>query len=201
MELITWLVVAIAIGAMVSYRFLPWQKNRDTDLLLERERLEIERARIAADLSDELAANLTKIGEIGSVLGRATPATILPEDESLYGTGEKESKEPAVEKKSKPKRKGESSPKKDDQIDTETLSQAVRSVRDKEELELSKLKQRLPKSKATLSLRDVMMVVVSLAVLGTALYLIVSDRADSGSQKWAFGAVGSIIGFWLRPGR
>jgi hypothetical protein len=45
---------------------------------------------------------------------------------------------------------------------------------------------------------DVMRVVVSLLVLLSGLYVILSGAYDGGSQKWAFGAVGSIVGYWLR---
>ncbi len=54
---------------------------------------------------------------------------------------------------------------------------------------------------APVNLRDIMMVVVSLAVLGSSLFVILSGRYDDGTQKWAFGAVGSMVGFWLRPGK
>ncbi len=46
--------------------------------------------------------------------------------------------------------------------------------------------------------KNIMMVVVSLLVLGSALYVILSQAYEDATQKWAFGAVGSIIGFWLR---
>ena len=51
------------------------------------------------------------------------------------------------------------------------------------------------------SFRERILMFISIAVLGSALFIILTDRYDTGSQKWAFGAVGSIVGFWLRPGR
>jgi hypothetical protein len=39
---------------------------------------------------------------------------------------------------------------------------------------------------------------VSFAVLASALYVILSARYDTSSEKWAFGAVGTILGYWLR---
>ena len=51
----------------------------------------------------------------------------------------------------------------------------------------------------TVDHRVIMMVVVTIAVLGSSLYIILSGTHDEGTQKWAFGAVGSIIGFWLKP--
>ena len=47
----------------------------------------------------------------------------------------------------------------------------------------------------------IMACLVSLTVLVCALYVILSGKYDAGSQKWAFGTVGAIIGFWLRPGK
>ncbi|MCA9280887.1 MAG: hypothetical protein KDA30_02490 [Phycisphaerales bacterium] len=48
------------------------------------------------------------------------------------------------------------------------------------------------------TLRRWMMVVVTIIVLGVSLYVILSDGQDEGSKKWAFGAVGTIMGFWLK---
>jgi hypothetical protein len=45
---------------------------------------------------------------------------------------------------------------------------------------------------------DVMMVVVTIVVLAAALYVILSRAYDAGAQKWAFGAIGTIVGFWLK---
>ena len=45
--------------------------------------------------------------------------------------------------------------------------------------------------------RSVMQVVVTVAVLGAALGIIVAGE-DADAQKWAFGIVGTIIGFWLK---
>ena len=49
--------------------------------------------------------------------------------------------------------------------------------------------------------RNLMMFLVTVAVGASSLYVILSGKFDNGTQKWAFGAVGSMIGFWLRPGR
>ena len=45
---------------------------------------------------------------------------------------------------------------------------------------------------------DIMRVVVSLALLASGLYVILPGTYDSGSQKWASGAVGAVVGFRLR---
>ena len=52
---------------------------------------------------------------------------------------------------------------------------------------------------AKVNLRTIMMVVVSVLVLGSSLFIILSGHYDNENQKWAFGAVGTIVGFWLRP--
>jgi ABC-type Fe3+ transport system permease subunit len=52
---------------------------------------------------------------------------------------------------------------------------------------------------AKVNVRTVMMVVVSVLVLGSSLFIILSGQYDNENQKWAFGAVGTIVGFWLRP--
>ncbi len=43
----------------------------------------------------------------------------------------------------------------------------------------------------------IMQVVITIAVLGSALYVILSNKYPDDTQKWAFGAVGMIVGFWL----
>ena len=48
-------------------------------------------------------------------------------------------------------------------------------------------------------LMKIMIIIVSVAVLTASLYVILSGRYDEGTQKWAFGTVGAIVGFWLKP--
>ncbi len=52
---------------------------------------------------------------------------------------------------------------------------------------------------ARVNIRTIMMIVVSVLVLGSSLFIILSGHYDNENQKWAFGAVGTIVGFWLRP--
>jgi hypothetical protein len=47
---------------------------------------------------------------------------------------------------------------------------------------------------------DFMPVVVSLVLLGAALWVILSRRYDDAAQKWAIATVGSIVGYWLHTG-
>jgi len=56
-----------------------------------------------------------------------------------------------------------------------------------------------PPSVVNINIKSAMMVLVSIIVLVSSLYIILSGQYDDGSQKWAFGSVGSIMGFWLRP--
>ena len=41
-------------------------------------------------------------------------------------------------------------------------------------------------------------IVVSITVLAAALYVILSGGHPDASEKWAFGAIGTIIGYWLK---
>ena len=45
----------------------------------------------------------------------------------------------------------------------------------------------------------VMQALISLAVLGAALFIILSKKYPSESDKWAYGTVGTILGYWLSP--
>jgi len=46
--------------------------------------------------------------------------------------------------------------------------------------------------------REAVQGAVTLAVLASALYVILSGGYQESEQKWAFGAVGTVVGFWLR---
>lgn len=41
-------------------------------------------------------------------------------------------------------------------------------------------------------------VIVSLAILGAVLYVIVYKQYASNDAKWAYGIVGTVIGYWLK---
>lgn len=47
-------------------------------------------------------------------------------------------------------------------------------------------------------IKAIMRVVISLIVLGAALFVILSRAFPDDYAKWAFGVVGLIIGYWLR---
>ena len=43
---------------------------------------------------------------------------------------------------------------------------------------------------------------VTIAVLSTSLYIIISQNYDESANKWAFGSAGTMLGYWLRsPGK
>ena len=44
----------------------------------------------------------------------------------------------------------------------------------------------------------VVRVVVSVSILGAALFVILSQRYPDDYAKWAFGVIGVVIGYWLR---
>ena len=58
-----------------------------------------------------------------------------------------------------------------------------------------------PAAPLAIDARTVIMILVSVLVLGSSLYVILSMRYDAASQKWAFGVIGTILGFWLRAGK
>ncbi|MFZ0914464.1 MAG: hypothetical protein WAN09_14355 [Candidatus Korobacteraceae bacterium] len=43
-----------------------------------------------------------------------------------------------------------------------------------------------------------MKVLVSLALLISALFVILSKRYDAGDTHWAYTTIGMIVGFWLK---
>lgn len=47
----------------------------------------------------------------------------------------------------------------------------------------------------------VMPIIISLAILGCALYVVLSKNYAGESEKWAFGAIGTVVGYWLRPAK
>ena len=46
-----------------------------------------------------------------------------------------------------------------------------------------------------------MPVLISLVLLAAAVWVILSGRYGDATQKWAFGAAGSILGYWLNTGQ
>jgi hypothetical protein len=47
--------------------------------------------------------------------------------------------------------------------------------------------------------RLVMQIVISLIVLGAGLWVILSGHYTPDSERWASGAIGTVMGYWLKP--
>jgi hypothetical protein len=47
--------------------------------------------------------------------------------------------------------------------------------------------------------RLVMQIAVSTVILGAGLWVILSGRYDADAQRWASGAIGTVMGYWLKP--
>ena len=43
-----------------------------------------------------------------------------------------------------------------------------------------------------------MQVVVTVVLLAAALFIVLSGRYNDGTQKFAFGTIGTIVGFWFK---
>jgi hypothetical protein len=43
-----------------------------------------------------------------------------------------------------------------------------------------------------------MQALISLIVLGSALYIVLSKKYKSDTEKWAFAIIGVVVGFWLQ---
>ncbi|RKX71612.1 hypothetical protein DRP53_00995 [candidate division WOR-3 bacterium] len=41
-------------------------------------------------------------------------------------------------------------------------------------------------------------IIITFIILGVGLYVILAPDFDQSVKKWAFGAVGAIIGYWLK---
>jgi len=48
------------------------------------------------------------------------------------------------------------------------------------------------------SSKTIMQIVVSLSILATAIYVILSHSFDPQDKHWAYASAGTILGFWLK---
>jgi hypothetical protein len=46
--------------------------------------------------------------------------------------------------------------------------------------------------------RIIMQILLSLLLVGASLYVVLAEHYDPNSKHWAFGTLGTIMGFWLR---
>jgi hypothetical protein len=47
--------------------------------------------------------------------------------------------------------------------------------------------------------RLIMQVGISIVILAAGLWVILTDRYSVDAQRWAAGAVGTVVGYWLKP--
>jgi hypothetical protein len=47
--------------------------------------------------------------------------------------------------------------------------------------------------------RAVMQIAVSTVILAAGLWMILSGHYDADAQRWASGAIGTVMGYWLKP--
>jgi len=48
------------------------------------------------------------------------------------------------------------------------------------------------------SVIDTMQVAISVVVLGAGLFVVLSKKYEAAEKNWAFGAIGTVVGFWLK---
>ena len=49
------------------------------------------------------------------------------------------------------------------------------------------------------NVRLVMQIAISLIILGAGLWVILSGHSSPDSGRWASGAIGTVMGYWLKP--
>ena len=54
-----------------------------------------------------------------------------------------------------------------------------------------------PPGSGVTAANEIVQIAVTFIVLASALYIILSKQYPDDAQKWAFGVIGLIIGFWL----
>lgn len=51
---------------------------------------------------------------------------------------------------------------------------------------------------SSLTVDLVMRVILSLVVVGAALTVVLSSKYEVGTERWAFGVIGTVLGYWFR---
>ncbi len=46
--------------------------------------------------------------------------------------------------------------------------------------------------------RFILQAVVSLAVLGAALFVVLTHGRDYGNKPWAYASMGMVVGYWMK---
>ncbi len=49
------------------------------------------------------------------------------------------------------------------------------------------------------SARLVMQIAISTVILGAGLWVILSGHYNADAERWASGAIGTVMGYWLKP--
>lgn len=48
---------------------------------------------------------------------------------------------------------------------------------------------------------ELMQVFLSIVLMSASLYIILSKQYDASDKHWAYGTLGTLVGYWLRPNR
>ena len=54
-------------------------------------------------------------------------------------------------------------------------------------------------SRGETSTRLVMQVAISIVILGAGLRVMLDGHSGADAQRWASGAIGTVMGYWLKP--
>ena len=49
------------------------------------------------------------------------------------------------------------------------------------------------------NIQSVMQVIISFALLVSGLFVVLSQSYGTTEKHWAYGALGTVVGFWMRP--
>lgn len=79
------------------------------------------------------------------------------------------------------------------QLPTKSETAAAKAARQREAAKL-----RAEQEHRSNQIRLAIQVVISLAVLGGALFIILSQLYDPKDKHWAYGSAGTILGYWLK---
>jgi hypothetical protein len=63
------------------------------------------------------------------------------------------------------------------------------------------LGQMLQLSALKIDVQEIMQVIISIALLASGLFVVLSHEYGATEQHWAYGSMGTVVGFWLRPTR
>lgn len=73
----------------------------------------------------------------------------------------------------------------------------LKVIRGEDDVEFAKPEHRSRYTRHA-KIRVTMQVVLSLALLGAGLYILISGGYEHATQEWATGWIGVVVGYWLR---